>query len=71
MWIGAPSPSPRSASRLYTGVVLALELSSDVIESRVENCHLVSSVTDLEDRCFVWGYGEQIMDIIDKVLDQH
>ncbi len=31
------------AVRLYTGVVLALELSNDVIESGVENCDLVSS----------------------------
>ena len=53
---------------LYIGNDLACGLPDYVIDLIVANCQLILSVQDLEDKCLIWNYGNEIMDIIDEVL---
>ena len=49
---------------LYVGADLACGLSENVIDSIVEYSDFIDSVSDLEDKCLVFGNGREILDII-------
>ena len=49
---------------LYVGADLACCLSESVIDSIVEYSDFIDSVSDLEDKCLVFGNGREILDII-------
>jgi ATP-dependent DNA helicase RecQ len=53
---------------LYVGNDLACGLPDYVIDLIVANCQFIYSIQDLEDKCLIWNYGNQIMDIIDEVV---
>lgn len=53
---------------LYIGSDLACGLPDYVIDLVVVNCQFIYSVQDLEEKCLIWNYGNQIMDIIDEVM---
>ena len=52
---------------LYIGSDLACGLPDYVIDMIVANCQYIHSIGDLEDKCMIWNYGNEIMDIIDEL----
>ena len=53
---------------LYIGNDLACGLPDYVIDLVVANCQFIYGIQDLEDKCLIWNYGNQIMDIMDEVV---
>ena len=53
---------------LYVGGDLASGMPLTLIDSIVDHCHLIHSVSDLEELCAVWNYSSNIMDIIDEII---
>ena len=54
---------------LYVGVDIALGLTRQVIESVVNHCEYIHSVRDLEEKCIIWHFSNELMEIIDDILD--
>lgn len=56
---------------LYVGADLACGLSEGSIDSIVEISEYVETVSDLEEKCAIFGNGEKILDTIENVSNVH
>ena len=57
-----------SDTPLYVGEDLASGMPLTLIDSVVDHCHLIHTITDLEELCAIWNYSRDIMDVTDTVL---
>ena len=53
---------------LYVGEDIACGLSKNVIDSIVESCDFIETVSDLEEKCLIFGYGQEILDVIESII---
>lgn len=53
---------------LYVGEDIACGLSESIIDSIVESCDYIETVSDLEEKCLIFGCGQEILDIIESVV---
>ena len=53
---------------LYVGEDIACGLSESIIDSIVESCNYIETVSDLEEKCLIFGYGQEILDIIESIV---
>ena len=53
---------------LYVGEDIACGLSENIIDSILESCNFIETVSDLEEKCLIFGYGQEILDIIESIV---
>lgn len=54
---------------LYIGEGIAYGLSESIIDSIVESCdYIIETVSDLEEKCLIFGCGHQTLDIIESIV---
>ena len=54
---------------LYVGNDIATGFPCSLVDSIVCNAEYIRTISDLEERCSVWRYSDELMSIIDDVLD--
>ena len=47
---------------------IACGLSESIIDSIVESCDYIETVSDLEEKCLIFGCGQEIVDIIENIV---
>ena len=53
---------------LYVGEDIACGLSESIIDSVVESCNYIETISDVEEKCLIFGYGQEILDIIESIV---
>ena len=53
---------------LHVGEDIACGLSESIIDSIVESCDYIETVSDLEEKCLIFGCGQEILDIIENIV---